>query len=500
MLATSSLEAGDVIDTRRIDGRFDAEDRAGQAGPGGWRQPGRSCTNIGTRAWPFRGVLELLKFDWKQCLTHLESELPMKQFNTWVRPLQAEVTPGGLRLLAPNEYVRDRVDEHYREQIRSTLEKIGGGHGCQVTVTVGTTGPPLATGSGVLDLDRSNDAADHVQVVGLRSKFQFSNFIEGRSNQLAVAASLQVAETPGSYNPLLIYGGVGLGKTHLVHAIGNVIRKRPGTSVAYLPAVDFVRDVVSSIRHNRMEEFNRRYRSFNALLVDDIQFFAGKSKSQEEFFHAFDALLQGDHQIVLTCDRYPREVDGLPERLTSRFESGVSYGIEPPDMETRAAILASKAAEAGVALPEDVAMFLAERLKSNVRDLEGALRRVIMGAKLHRRPVTVDYCREVLQDVFSIQDRLIKIESIQKAVSEYFQLRVSDLTSLRRTRSIVRPRQIAMAIARELTNRSFPEIAAAFNRQDHTTVLYACRKVEELRKADSTIETDYRNLMRRLRK
>ena len=255
----------------------------------------------------------------------------MKQFNTWVRPLQAEVTPGGLRLLAPNEYVRDRVDEQYRERIRDTLERIGGGHGCQVTVTVGTTAPPEA-GSGVPTLDRTNDAADRARVVGLRSKFQFSNFIEGRSNQLAFAASLQVAETPGSYNPLLIYGGVGLGKTHLIHAIGNVIRKRPGTSVAYLPAVDFVRDVVNSIRHNRMEEFNRRYRSFNALLVDDIQFFAGKSKSQEEFFHAFDALLQGDHQIVLTCDRYPREVDGLPERLTSRFESGVSYGIEPPDM------------------------------------------------------------------------------------------------------------------------------------------------------------------------
>ena len=466
----------------------------------GWRKPGRSCTNIGVRPQPFRGVVKLLESYWKQCLVHLESELPIKQFNTWVRPLQAEVTPDGLRLLAPNEYVRDRVDEHYREQIRNTLGRIGGDRGCQVTVTVGTTAALPETGEGGPDLDRSNNAAGQVRVMGLRPKFQFSNFIEGKSNQLAFAASLQVAETPGSYNPLLIYGGVGLGKTHLIHAIGNVIKMRPGTSVAYLPAVDFVRDVVNAIRHNRMEEFNRRYRSFNALLVDDIQFFEGKSKSQEEFFHTFDALLQGDHQIVLTCDRYPREVDGLPERLTSRFESGVSYGIDPPDLETRAAILTSKAADAGVDLPEGIAMFLAERLKSNVRDLEGALRRVIMGASLHRRPVTVDYCREVLQDIFSIQDRLIKIENIQKTVADYFQLRVSDLTSLRRTRSIVRPRQIAMAIARELTNRSFPEIAAAFNRQDHTTVLYSCRKVEELRKADSTIETDYRNLIRRLRK
>lgn len=441
----------------------------------------------------------MLESYWKQCLVHLESELPLTQFNTWVRPLQAEVTRGGLRLLAPNEYVRDQVDEHYREQIRDTLKRVGGGHACQVTVMVGTTAPP-ETGSGVPNADRTNNDADRVRVVGLRPKFQFSNFIEGKSNQLAFAASLQVAENPGSYNPLLIYGGVGLGKTHLIHAIGNVIMNRPGTSVAYLPTMEFVADVVSSIRHNRMEGFNRRYRSFDALLVDDIQFFAGKSKSQEEFFHMFDALLQRDHQIVLTCDRYPREVDGLPERLTSRFESGVSYGIEPPDLETRAAILVSKAAESSVTLPEDIALYLADRLKSNVRDLEGALRRVIMGASLHGRPITIDYCREVLQDIFSIQDRLIKIENIQKTVADYFQLRVSDLTSLRRTRSIVRPRQIAMAIARELTSRSFPEIAAAFNRQDHTTVLYACRKVKELRKADSNIETDYRNLMRSMRK
>ena len=284
--------------------------------------------------------------------------------------------------------------------------------------------PPGRRGTRDSSPDQAKGVADRRLVVGLQKKFQFSNFIEGKSNQLALAASLQVAENPGkAYNPLLIYGAVGLGKTHLIHAIGNVIMRRPGARVAYLPAMDFVRDMVSSLRHNRMEQFNRYYRSFDALLVDDIQFFAGKSKSQEEFFHAFDALLQGDHQIVLTCDRYPREVDELPERLTSRFESGISYAIEPPDLETRAAILTSKAAAAKVALPDDVALFLAHRLKSNVRDLEGALRRVIMGSGFHGQQITIEYCREVLQDLFSIQDRLVTVENIQKTVADYFRLR-----------------------------------------------------------------------------
>ena len=441
----------------------------------------------------------MLESLWKQCLDNLESVLPLKQFDTWLRPLQAEMTPDGLCLLAPNEYVRDWVDEHYRDQIRDTLERVGGGHPYSVTVAVGSV-DSIAIGNPDSNSAGSSDPVDRRLVVGLQTKFKFSNFIEGKSNQLARAAAMQVAENPGrAYNPLLIYGAVGLGKTHLVHAIGNVIIKRPGSRVAYLPAMDFVRDMVSSLRHNRMDEFNRYYRSFDALLVDDIQFFAGKSKSQEEFFHAFDALLQGDHQIVLTCDRYPREVDELPERLTSRFESGISYAIEPPDLETRAAILTAKAAAAKVALPDDVALFLADRLKSNVRDLEGALRRVIMGSGFHRQSITIDFCREALQDLFSIHDRLVTVEVIQKTVADYFRLRISDLTSKRRSRSIVRPRQIAMALARELTNRSFPEIGDAFGARDHTTVLYACRKVEALRKSESAIDTDYRNLLRRLR-
>lgn len=443
---------------------------------------------------------KLAEHVWNQCLEHLEAALPLKQFDTWLRPLQGQTTPDGLRLLAPNEYVRDWVDEHYREQICDTLERMGSDLADSVTVAVGSTATPEAE-AGVSAAGRVNGADGHRRLVdGLKPEFLFSNFVEGKSNQLAFAAARQVAENPGgSYNPLLIYGGVGLGKTHLVHAVGNVIGERLDARVTYLPAMDFVRNMVSAIRHNRMEEFNQHYRSFDALLVDDIQFFAGKSKSQEEFFHAFDALLQGGHQIILTCDRYPREVDGLPERLTSRFESGISYAIEPPDLETRAAILTFKATTAGVTLPEEVALFLAERLKSNVRELEGALRRVLMGSSFHRQPITIEYCRVALQDIFSIQDRLVTVGSIQKAVSDYFGLRVSELTSKRRSRSIARPRQIAMALARELTNLSFPEIGAAFGDRDHTTVLYACRRVEELRKADSQIETDYRNLLRRLR-
>lgn len=409
------------------------------------------------------------------------------------------MAPGGLCLLAPNEYVRDWVDEHYRERICDTLEKMSGGHTYSVTVAVGSAASS-EVGSGASPNRRTTDPDSQGQIIGLRPKFQFSNFVEGRSNQLALAASLQVAENPGrSYNPLLIYGGSGLGKTHLVHAMGNVIAKRPGAHVIYLRTIDFVRHVVSSLRHNRMEQFNRYYHSFDALLIDDVHTFAHKSKSQEEFFHSFEALLHGDHQIVLTCDQYPSEINGLPDRLASRFQSGISYAIEPPDLETRAAILLSKAEEAGIELPQEVAMFLAHGLKSNVRQLEGALSRVKLSSRIQGKSITIEYCREVLQDVFLIQERRVTIENILKTVADYFQLRVSDLTSKRRTRSIVRPRQIAMALARELTSYSFPEIGAAFGDRDHTTVLYACRQVEKLRKSDSSIDTNYRNLVRRLR-
>ena len=435
----------------------------------------------------------MLKSTWKQCLGLLESDIPLSQFETWIRPLQPQTKEDELYLLAPNQYVRDHVDEHYSDYIRHTLAKVGGRPPSRVTIAVGS----LSQGAPPANAQRPRRPKR--AVIGLKPTFTFENFIEGKSNQLACATARQVADNPGEvYNPLLIYGGVGLGKTHLMHAIGGVAAKRRTTRVAYLTAMNFVRDMVSSIRHHRMEEFNRYYRSLDTLLIDDIQFFAEKEKSQEEFFHAFDDLMHNNHQIVLTCDRYPKEVDGLPERLTSRFGSGISFAIEPPDLETRAAILISKAAACNHHLPDDVAMDIAKQFKSNVRELEGALRRVIASSEVSGRPITTAYCREILGDLFAIQDRLVTIENIQNKITDYFKLRGSDLTSKRRHRSIVRPRQIAMALTRELTNLSLPEIGSAFGGRDHTTVLHACRKVEELRRTDSNLDMDYRNLLRRL--
>ena len=434
----------------------------------------------------------MLKSTWKQCLDQFESDIPLSQFETWIRPLQPQTREDGLYLLAPNQYVRDHVDEHYSDYIRHTLTKLGGRPPGRVTIAVGSLSRRTPSNAERPDRPRRD-------VIGLKPTFTFENFIEGKSNQLACATARQVADNPGeAYNPLLIYGGVGLGKTHLMHAIGGIVAKRRTARVAYLTAMRFVRDMVSSIRHQRMEEFNRYYRSLDTLLIDDIQFFAQKEKSQEEFFHAFDDLMHNNHQIVLTCDRYPKEVDGLPERLTSRFGSGISYAIEPPDLETRAAILMSKASACNRNLPHEVAMDIANQFKSNVRELEGALRRVIASSDVSGRPITTAYCREVLGDLIAIQDRLVTIETIQNKITDYFKLRASDLTSKRRHRSIVRPRQIAMALTRELTKHSLPEIGSAFGGRDHTTVMHACRRVEELRRADSNFDMDYRNLLRRL--
>ena len=429
---------------------------------------------------------------WKKCLDHFESEITLSQFETWLRPLQPSEKEGELCLLAPNQYVRNHVEEHYSDYICRTWATVCGKPPSRLTIVVGSLSRTKPTNTERPDPPRR-------AVIGLKPEFTFENFIEGKSNQLARAIARQVADNPGrAYNPLLIYGGVGLGKTHLMHAIGGVVAKRSTARVAYLTAMRFVGDVVSSIRHRRMEEFNRYYRSLDTLLIDDIQFFAQKEKSQEEFFLAFDDLMHSNHQIVLTCDRYPKEVDGLPERLTSRFGSGVSFAIEPPDLETRAAILMSKASARDCVLPYDTAMDIASRFKSNVRELEGALKRVIASSELSGKPITTAYCREVLGDLIAIQDRLVTIESIQKRITDYFKLRASDLTSKRRHRSIVRPRQIAMALARELTNHSLPEIGSAFGGRDHTTVLHACRKVEELRRTDDVFDVDYRNLLRHL--
>jgi chromosomal replication initiator protein len=330
--------------------------------------------------------------------------------------------------------------------------------------------------------------------------FSFENFVEGKSNQLAKAAALQVGENPGkSYNPLFIYGGVGLGKTHLMQAIGNaMVKKNPRSRVSYIHSERFVGDMVKGLQHNTISDFKRSYRSLDALLIDDIQFFAGKERSQEEFFHTFNALLEGQKQIVLTCDRFPKEVNGLEERLKSRMGWGLTVSIEPPELETSVAILMSKAANEGVLLPEEVAFFIAKRIRSNVRELEGALRRVIANSTFTGRPISLDFAKEALRDLLALQDRLVSIENIQKTTADYFKLRVADLLSKRRSRSIARPRQIGMALAKELTNHSLPEIGDAFGGRDHTTVLHACRRIAALRETEKRVDEDFVNLLRTL--
>jgi chromosomal replication initiator protein len=334
----------------------------------------------------------------------------------------------------------------------------------------------------------------------LNPDFTFANFVEGKSNQLARAAAMQVAENPGrAYNPLFIYGGVGLGKTHLMHAVGNQVRARnKGARVAYVHSERFVGDMVRALQHNTINEFKQAYRTLDALLIDDIQFFAGKDRSQEEFFHTFNTLLEGQQQVILTCDRYPKEVEGLEERLKSRFGWGLTVAIEPPELETCVAILMSKAMQGGVELPEEVAFFVAKRIRSNVRELEGAMRRVIANSQFTGRPITLDFAKEALKDLLALQERLVTIENIQKTVAEYYKIRVADLLSRRRSRSITRPRQMAMALAKELTNHSLPEIGDAFGGRDHTTVLHACRVVKELRDSQQRLNEDYSNLLRTL--
>ncbi|MBC6906129.1 chromosomal replication initiator protein DnaA [Saccharophagus sp. K07] len=334
----------------------------------------------------------------------------------------------------------------------------------------------------------------------LNTSFTFANFVEGKSNQLGLAAATQVAENPGgAYNPLFIYGGVGLGKTHLMHAVGNaLINRRPNAKVVYLHSERFVADMVKALQLNAINDFKRYYRSVDALLIDDIQFFAGKERSQEEFFHTFNALLEGGQQIILTCDRYPKEINGLEERLKSRFGWGLTVAIEPPELETRVAILMKKAQQAAMDLPNDAAFFIAQRIRSNVRELEGALKRVIANAHFTGRPISIDLVREALKDLLALQDRLVSIDNIQRVVAEYYKIKVSDLHSKRRSRSVARPRQVAMHLAKELTNHSLPEIGDAFGGRDHTTVLHACRKIKELLDSDADIREDVKNLLRTL--
>ena len=456
---------------------------------------------------------------WQQCLARLQDELPATEFSMWIRPLQAELTDKTLALYAPNRFVLDWVRDKYLNNINALLNEFCGPDVPLLRFEVGSKPAVQPVSQPVVNSVQSsapgvdNRAApvrpswDNVPAPAelsyrsnVNNKHNFDNFVEGKSNQLARAAARQVAENPGgAYNPLFLYGGTGLGKTHLLHAVGNgIMARKPNAKVVYMHSERFVQDMVKALQNNAIEEFKRYYRSVDALLIDDIQFFANKERSQEEFFHTFNALLEGNQQIILTSDRYPKEINGVEDRLKSRFGWGLTVAIEPPELETRVAILMRKADENDIRLPGEVAFFIAKRLRSNVRELEGALNRVIANANFTGRAITIDFVREALRDLLALQEKLVTIDNIQKTVAEYYKIKVADLLSKRRSRSVARPRQMAMAMAKELTNHSLPEIGDAFGGRDHTTVLHACRKIEQLREESHDIKEDFSNLIRTL--
>ena len=464
---------------------------------------------------------------WQQCVRSLQDELPSQQFNTWIRPLQVETNSHQIQLLAPNRFVRDWVNNKYLERIAEIVAETSG-QSIEVNLEISSSKkpserrviestsqrpinsmPPTPSRLGNIapSSSPSQPVPRSVEVEGgikhqsfLIENYTFDTFVEGKSNQLARAASRQVAENAGgAYNPLFLYGGVGLGKTHLMHAVGNaLLEKNPNAKMVYLHSERFVADMVKDLQLNAINEFKRYYRSVDALLIDDIQFFAGKERSQEEFFHTFNALLEGGQQMILTCDRYPKEINGLEERLKSRFGWGLTVAVEPPELETRVAILMKKAEQAKISLPADAAFFIAQRIRSNVRELEGALKRVIASAHFTGRSIDIELIRESLKDLLALQDKQISLDNIQRTVAEYYKIKVSDMMSKRRSRSVARPRQVAMSLAKELTNHSLPEIGDSFGGRDHTTVLHACRKIKELEETDADIREDCKNLLRSL--
>ena len=498
---------------------------------------------------------------WANCTRQLSGELPAQQFNTWIRPLRAQLyssdtaldagLPGfrqRVQLVAPNRFIEDWVQSKFLARIEQLFAEFDAGQ-CAVAVVAQAEKAPAFKGyespkgnghnnsAAVISPPNSHytpdssvespvpsqfarqdiqqdtrniepvrapavitSAAEHSLKSNLNSAFTFDSFVEGKSNQLALAAAQQVAENPGgSYNPLFIYGGVGLGKTHLMHAVGNALRERkPDAKIVYLHSERFVADMVKALQLKAIDEFKQFYRSVDALLIDDIQFFAGKDRSQEEFFHTYNALLERGQQMILTCDRYPKEIDGVEERLKSRFGWGLTVAVEPPELETRVAILINKAEQVGMDLSRDAAFFIAQRIRSNVRELEGALKRVMAHAQFSGRVIDIDLIRESLKDLLALQDKLVTIDNIQRVVADYYKLKMSDLLSKRRSRSVARPRQVAMALAKELTNYSLPEIGESFGGRDHTTVLHACRKVKELEATDREVERDLKNLYRTL--
>ncbi len=432
---------------------------------------------------------------WNNCLAKLEHEIPTNDFSTWIRPLQAVETDSQLKLLAPNRFIIDHIKQHFFAIIEDAVNEFSNAT-LAVHFEIGSKKAPALKTPAMTKapVQKKN------QPNFLNKAFTFDSFVEGKSNQLARAASVTVADNIGKvYNPLFIYGASGLGKTHLMHAIGNaVLQKNPDANIVYLHSEKFVQDMVKALQQNSINYFKDYYRNIDVLLMDDIQFLAGKERSQEEFFHTFNNLLDQKHQVVLTCDKYPKEIQGLEDRLKSRFSWGLPVAIEPPDLETRTAILIKKALQAGVDLNHEVAFFIAKRIPSNVRDLEGALRRVIANSQFTGREITLEFTKEALHDLISLQDKLVSIDNIQKTVAEYFKIRVADLSAKSRKQSLTRPRQIAMCLARELTSHSYPEIGEAFGGRDHTTVINACKRVAELKDEDVKIAEDYKNLLRTL--
>ena len=481
---------------------------------------------------------------WTNCLKLLENDLPDLELNTWLRTLHGHEHDSTLLLLAPNDYVLKYVSKHYMDRVVPLVRHVKQDDNFQVRIQIGSAEVPIPVSpiptsasipehpvladGGVLPSALSaapvqkpnlspsinnnnrlkpgvsNSQADDSTIFAnnLNPALTFDNFVEGKSNQLARASAIQVGENPGvSYNPLFIFGGVGLGKTHLMHAVGNHIRAHnPDANVVYLHSERFVNGMVSALRHNRMDEFKNYYRSVDALLIDDIQFFANKTRSMEEFFHTFNVLLECQKQIIMTGDRLPREVENLDDRLQSRLVWGLSVEVEPPDVETRVAILRKKVEHLGLDIPNDVAFFIARRFRSNIRDLEGALLRVVAILRLRNTTnITMDFVQDALRDQLAVMDKMVTIDNIKKLVASHFNIRVADLDSKSRARNITRPRQMAMALSKELTNHSLPEIGDKFGGRDHTTVLHACRKIRELVQSDTRLEEAHRILSRTLR-
>lgn len=468
---------------------------------------------------------------WEQCLERLSLDLDAQQFNMWIRPLQADLQLEegqlvAITLFAPNRFVLDWVRDKYLNQISHLISEYHSASGEPPKLILDVfakrsnqSNTALSSGVSNSSIQTSMPAATQpkapvVSVAAtadippmvsqyksnINPNYQFDNFVEGKSNQLARAAATSVANDPGgAYNPLFIYGGTGLGKTHLLHAVGNgIAANKPNAKIVYMHSERFVQDMVKALQNNAIDDFKRYYRSVDALLIDDIQFFAGKDRSQEEFFHTFNALLEGNQQIILTSDKYPKEIVGVEDRLKSRFGWGLTIAIEPPELETRVAILMRKAEENKIKLPNEVAFFIAKRLRTNVRELEGALNRVIANANFTGREISIDFVREALRDLLALQDKLVTVDNIQKTVADYYKIKVADILSKRRSRSVARPRQMAMALAKELTNHSLPEIGNGFGGRDHTTVLHACRKIEQLKEESHDIKEDYKNLIRTL--